>query len=59
MSSKVKNKTGFPTECKRHKPKLAKMSYVSAFEEADRRIAKGQKQKQCPVCYLWFFPDEY
>ena len=41
-----------------HNPILSKMSYIASFEEADRRIKRGQKQKQCPVCKLWFFKDE-
>jgi hypothetical protein len=49
----------FPGMCESHKPILLKLSYVAAHNEAERRMAKGQKQKQCPVCHLWFFKDEF
>jgi len=52
------SKTATP-KCKSHKSILSKMSYLAAHREADRRIAKGHKQKQCPVCKLWFFKDEF
>lgn len=45
-------------ECK-HNPKLSKMGYVAAHNEAERRLKKGQKQVQCLICKLWFFKDEY
>ena len=41
-----------------HNPILSKMSYIFSFEEADRRMKRGQKQKQCHVCKLWFFKEE-
>lgn len=45
------------TKCK-HNPKLSKMGYVAAHNEAERRLKKGQKQTRCNVCKLWFFKDE-
>lgn len=45
-------------KCK-HNPILSEMGYLSAHAEAERRMKKGQKQKQCPTCKLWFFKDEY
>jgi hypothetical protein len=49
----------YPGQCASHKPILIKMGYIAAHNEAERRMKKGQKQKQCPVCHLWFFPDEF
>ena len=49
----------FPGQCQSHKPVLIKMGYLAAQSEAERRMKAGQKQKQCPVCHLWFFPDEF
>lgn len=45
--------------CKKHKPILSKMGYVQSHEEAERRMKRGQKQKQCPNCLYWYFKDEY
>jgi hypothetical protein len=59
MSKKKKNSKYLPYMCPSHNPILSKMSYLGSFAEADRRMAKGQKQKQCPVCHLWFFKDEF
>lgn len=27
--------------------------YVEWHEDADRRLAEGQRQEQCPTCGLW------
>lgn len=43
--------------CVWHKPSL--LSYVDAAEDAERRIARGQKQKQCSVCKRWFWWHEF
>jgi hypothetical protein len=42
-----------------HTPILSKMSYLAAHAEAEKRLAEGQLQKQCPKCRLYYFPDEY
>lgn len=42
--------------CK-HKPK--KLSYVQWFTWAEKQIKKGKVQTQCPLCKLWFFPNEF
>lgn len=39
--------------CKRHA-----LGYIAWHRDADQRHKKGQKQKQCPVCKLWCWPDE-
>jgi len=38
---------------------ISNMGYLAAHDDAEKRIAKGQKQKQCPICKLWLFEDEY
>jgi len=42
--------------CPRHKAK--KRRYVEAILWAEKMIAKGKKQTQCPVCGRWFFKCE-
>jgi hypothetical protein len=32
--------------------------YIAFFTECDRRIKRGQKQKQCDKCGLFLFSDE-
>lgn len=43
--------------CSWHKPSL--LYYVDAGEDAERRLARGQKQKQCPICKRWFWRFEF
>lgn len=33
------------------------LGYLHWFEDAAKRDAKGQRQKQCHVCGYWFWPD--
>jgi Zn finger protein HypA/HybF involved in hydrogenase expression len=33
--------------------------YVAALEAAKQRIAKNQKQGQCPKCKRWFWPEQH
>jgi hypothetical protein len=44
-------------KCSTHKETMP-AGYVSWHFEAERRVKAGQKQKQCPVCKLFFFKDE-
>lgn len=32
--------------------------YIAKSEWAEAQIKGGLKQSQCPVCKLWFFPQE-
>lgn len=34
------------------------LSYLKWHEEAERRMKKGMKQKQCPICKRWLWKDE-
>lgn len=34
------------------------ISYLARAEEAQRRLKKGERQKQCRGCKLWFWADE-
>lgn len=43
-------------KCKSHKP--SKLGYLEKHNEAERRMKKGMKQKQCPTCKYWFWKDE-
>jgi hypothetical protein len=43
-------------KCKWHKE--TSLSYVAFFEDCEKRAAKGQEQKQCPICLYWFWPDK-
>lgn len=40
----------------RHKP--LDLGYLAWHTEAERRMKKGWKQKQCQVCKHWFWKDE-
>lgn len=40
----------------RHKKK--EMSYLAWHAMAEKKTKSGEKQKQCPVCKLWFFKNE-
>ena len=46
--------TGKPGDCpdgSRHTPTPA--GYIEGAEDAERRIARGETQHQCPTCGLW------
>lgn len=36
-----------------------KLSYLRASEDADNRMANGERQSQCHVCGYWFWPHEF
>ena len=42
--------------CKSHKPMESSMG--AWILKAERHAKMGRKQKQCPVCYRWFWKDE-
>lgn len=31
--------------------------YVEEAIEAEKRLKRGKRQKRCPVCRLWFWPE--
>lgn len=39
-----------------HKP--TGLPYVAAHVDADRRLKRGERQQQCPVCRKWFWAHE-
>lgn len=34
------------------------IDYVEKSLAAERRLARGERQKQCPKCKLWWWPGE-
>jgi predicted RNA-binding Zn ribbon-like protein len=34
------------------------LSYIARSAAAELRIARGERQRQCPDCGSWFFGDE-
>lgn len=43
--------------CPWHKP--SNLSYISFFNDADKRTLKGEAQTQCNICGYWFWPHEF
>lgn len=43
--------------CLRHKTK--NMGYLQWHDWAEKKIKRGEKQKQCPKCGRWYFRSEY
>jgi hypothetical protein len=41
-----------------HWHKGSNLGYIAFFEDCEKRAAKGQEQKQCPICLYWFWPDK-
>lgn len=37
---------------------ICRIAYVEESLKAARRLAKGERQKQCPKCQLWWWPNE-
>lgn len=35
-----------------------KLSYIGGQTDADKRLERGERQLQCPVCELWIW-EEY
>jgi len=34
------------------------MPYLAEAEDAQRRLKRGERQRQCAGCKLWFWADE-
>lgn len=43
--------------CPWHKPD--NFDVLSASADAEERLAKGERQRQCPLCYLWHWNHEW
>jgi hypothetical protein len=43
--------------CATHK--FIELPYIAAYEDAQKRMKKGQKQKRCPECKYLFWPDQF
>lgn len=46
-------------KCPWHESKSDSMGYNQFVDDAERRTAAGQEQKQCHVCGYWFWPDQF
>lgn len=51
-----KKKSKLPDKCSTHKPD--NLPYLAAHSDADKRMDKGEKQTQCPICKYWFWKHE-
>ena len=45
-----------PPRCPHHSPQPSGLYAI--LYDAEDRIKRGEKQVQCPVCKLYFWPDE-
>jgi len=45
--------------CGTHISVKEKLGYMQWHNKSEEIHKKGIKQKQCPKCKLWFWPDEY
>jgi hypothetical protein len=45
------------TRCSWHKPD--DLSYEAAHLDADKRLARGEHQRQCDDCKRWFWKHEF
>ena len=54
--TRKKSTTLLPTACGHHT--RDQLSFLRAFQDAEQRLAKGEKQTQCPECHLWLWPEE-
>jgi hypothetical protein len=43
--------------CSWHKP--SGLGYLQFFADAEERDARGELQRQCPLCGLWHWPHEW
>jgi len=41
--------------CAHHAPRL---SFFASYAKAERLMAAGEDQVQCPTCHLFLWPDE-
>jgi hypothetical protein len=46
-----------PQRCKTHKAN--NMGYIEWTFWAEAKVKRGEEQKQCPKCFLWFFATEF
>lgn len=46
-----------PARCAHHR-KLT-LGYSDAIADAAERAKRGERQRQCPTCRLWLWPDEF
>jgi len=44
------------TPCAHHTS--SKPADATGYAYGPERVRAGERQRQCPVCYRWFFPDE-
>lgn len=35
------------------------LGFLSAHTDAEERIARGEQQRQCPLCLLWHWDDQW
>lgn len=51
-----------PMVCADHLPHdeqaVSRLSYGAAIEDAERRHRRGERQRRCSECWLWFWPGE-
>jgi hypothetical protein len=43
--------------CSWHRPD--NFGYLHAAHDAEERLARGELQRQCPLCGLWHWPHEW
>lgn len=43
------------TSCDQHA--ISTLPYLAKAEDADRRIARGERQYRCAECGLWCWPE--
>jgi hypothetical protein len=43
--------------CVWHKPDG--FNYLHASIDAEERLERGERQRQCPICFLWHWPHEW
>jgi hypothetical protein len=55
MGNGLKNVIPLKEPCKTHKRETSYMAWVKYAED---KKAKGETQKQCPICGRWYFKDE-
>jgi hypothetical protein len=54
MVRRAKAKAG---RCAWHRPD--NFAYVHASIDAEERLERGERQRQCPLCFLWHWPHEW
>lgn len=55
---RLNDANGVPPVCSWHRP--SHLQWPDAWNaDADRRPGAGEKQRQCPICERWFWPDQF